>query len=110
MLEDEVGSNDVSSRKSGSYITCAAPASCVVLFQVSWGFFGYPNYMANTESSRAKVRSQSAPKQRLEFDRYSSSGRSVQGLWDYSDRDGDLRNRAYPASTRLNRVGSTNLR
>ncbi|XP_028797448.1 protein IQ-DOMAIN 14-like [Neltuma alba] len=77
--------------------------------ECSWGFFGYPNYMANTESSRAKVRSQSAPRQRLEFERYSSSGRSVQGFWD-SDRDGDFRNRVYPSSTHLNRVGSANLR
>lgn len=77
--------------------------------ECSWGIFGYPSYMANTESSKAKVRSQSAPKQRFEFERYSSSARSVQGLWD-SDREGDFRNRAYPASTRLNRIGSANLR
>ncbi|KAI4347512.1 hypothetical protein L6164_008322 [Bauhinia variegata] len=86
--------------------------------ECSWGFFngysGYPNYMANTESSKAKVRSQSAPKQRLEFERYgSATRRSVQGLWDVmqsSDREVDFRSQGYPPSSRLNGIRSTNLR
>ncbi|KAK7343668.1 hypothetical protein VNO77_12589 [Canavalia gladiata] len=83
--------------------------------ECSWGFFsgysGYPNYMANTESFRAKVRSQSAPRQRLEFDRYGSTRKPVQGLSDVgpnSDRDSDSRSRVLAASSRIN--GSGNLR
>ncbi|XP_021648709.1 protein IQ-DOMAIN 23 isoform X1 [Hevea brasiliensis] len=84
--------------------------------ECSWGFFngysGHPNYMANTESSRAKVRSQSAPKQRLDFEKYGSSKRPVQGFYDadtISERgfaqQSNFGNRAYPASGRLNRLG-----
>ncbi|KAK7279990.1 hypothetical protein RJT34_25052 [Clitoria ternatea] len=86
--------------------------------ECSWGFFsgysGYPNYMANTESFRAKVRSQSAPRQRLEFERFGSTRRPLEGINDvgsYSDRDSDSRNKHLPASSSINRIASTsNLR
>lgn len=89
--------------------------------ECAWGLFNgyssYPNYMANTESSRAKVRSQSAPRQRLEFEKYGSSKRSVQGHCDfdtYSERGfsqrTNFRNKAYPASGSHDRLGTTHLR
>ncbi|KAG5100375.1 hypothetical protein JHK82_045427 [Glycine max] len=88
--------------------------------ECAWSFFsgypGHPNYMANTESSRAKVRSHSAPRQRMEFERYGhSTRRSLPGLWEAgpsSDRDSDFRSKAYATTTSscLNRIGSANLR
>jgi hypothetical protein len=58
--------------------------------EYSWGcnnyyYSGYhPNYMANTESYKAKVRSQSAPKQRVEVSNETSGyKRSVQGQYYY---------------------------
>ncbi|XP_039050841.1 protein IQ-DOMAIN 14-like isoform X3 [Hibiscus syriacus] len=52
--------------------------------EFSWGclsgYSGHPNYMVNTESSRAKYRSRSAPRQRLEFEKYGSTRRTSQEL------------------------------
>lgn len=74
------------------------------------GYTGHPNYMANTESFRAKVRSQSAPRQRLEFDRYGSTRRPVPLVGPNSDHDSDLRNKVLPPFNQTNRIGSSNLR
>ncbi|XP_050224860.1 protein IQ-DOMAIN 23 [Mercurialis annua] len=90
--------------------------------ECSWGFFngysGYPSYMANTESFRNKLRSQSAPRQRLELEKFGSSKRPVQGSYevDTVSESGfapqtNFRNKASPATGRMNsRPGSNGIR
>ncbi|EEF51113.1 protein IQ-DOMAIN 22 [Ricinus communis] len=74
----------------------------------------FPNYMSYTESSRAKVRSLSAPKQRLQYERSSSMKRySIHGFGDIrsssAQRASALRasfaSKAYPGSGRLDKLG-----
>ncbi|CAN1148562.1 Protein TIC 21, chloroplastic [Linum perenne] len=71
-----------SGRKGGNPFTPARS-------ETSWGYFNgyssYPNYMANTESSIARFRSQSVPRQRVEYDKLGSSKRSLKGVYDSSD-------------------------
>lgn len=78
------------------------------------GYSDYPNYMSNTESSRAKVRSLSAPKQRPQYERSSSTKRhSVLGFGELrstsAQRASAMRasftSKAYPGSGRLDRLG-----
>lgn len=68
------------------------------------GYSDHPSYMANTESSRAKVRSVSAPKQRPHFEKSSSAKRysSAQRL---SSMHANFMSKAYPGSGRLDRLG-----
>ncbi|KVH91878.1 protein of unknown function DUF4005 [Cynara cardunculus var. scolymus] len=75
------------------------------------GYSDHPNYMANTESSRAKVRSLSAPRLRTQFEisnatkRDSSSKYGSGGMqWVPTIRDSFVR-KAYPGSGRLDRLG-----
>ncbi|CAN6480747.1 unnamed protein product [Victoria cruziana] len=81
------------------------------------GYADYPNYMANTESWRAKARSQSAPKQRPEFDKSGSVKRlSAYGFADVRSSSSSVHSqrsslhtkftsKAYPGSGRLDRLG-----
>ncbi|XP_062185823.1 protein IQ-DOMAIN 22-like [Phragmites australis] len=82
------------------------------------GYSDYPNYMANTESFRAKARSQSAPKQRPQFEKSSSLRKASAHAFALgplaptaaaAQRSASLHakftNKAYPGSGRLDRLG-----
>ncbi|XP_072963636.1 protein IQ-DOMAIN 22-like [Typha angustifolia] len=70
-----------------------------------FGFSDYPSYMANTESSRAKVRSQSAPKQRPAEYEKSGSVKKLPGAQKSNSLHAKFANKAYPGSGRLDRLG-----
>ncbi|KAE8673211.1 RHOMBOID-like 2 [Hibiscus syriacus] len=76
------------------------------------GYSDHPNYMSYTESSKAKVRPFSAPKQRPQYERSSSTKRySIHGFGEMksntkrSSLHANFASKAYPGSGRLDRLG-----
>ncbi|XP_047325494.1 protein IQ-DOMAIN 23-like [Impatiens glandulifera] len=99
------------SRKGGPFTPARSECSRSVFSEYC---MVHPNYMSYTESSRAKVRSQSAPRQRSsQFEKPSPGKRYVvqnqnQGYWEtdsVSEKESSLQenfsSRAYPGSGRL---------
>ncbi|XP_006358875.1 protein IQ-DOMAIN 14 [Solanum tuberosum] len=76
------------------------------------GYSDHPSYMSYTESSKAKVRSMSAPKQRPHYERSSSTKRySIHGCSESRNNSQkgsfypNFTGKAYPGSGRLDRLG-----
>ncbi|PWA64866.1 IQ-domain 22 [Artemisia annua] len=80
------------------------PRSCIS------GFSDHPNYMANTESSRAKVRSLSAPRLRTHMEitnatKKDSSHKHVPATQKVQTTRDSFAKKGYPGSGRLDRLG-----
>ncbi|KAE8733366.1 RHOMBOID-like 2 [Hibiscus syriacus] len=73
------------------------------------GYSDHPNFMSYTESSKAKLRSFSAPKQRPQYERSSSTKRySIHGFGELKSKSAlhaNFASKAYPGSGRLDRLG-----
>ncbi|KAL6882604.1 hypothetical protein ACP4OV_011294 [Aristida adscensionis] len=105
------------SRPGSSRRGAFTPAKSECSRSLFGGYSDYPNYMANTESFRAKARSQSAPKQRPQYDKSSSLRKASAHAFapgpcapsGAQHRSASLHakftNKAYPGSGRLDRLG-----
>lgn len=82
--ENSPGAHSASSRpgSSSGRRGPATPARSEFSQSYFSSYMGHPNYMANTESYQAKVRSQSAPRQRMDFERPVSTKRFAGGYFD----------------------------
>ncbi|KAK2985119.1 hypothetical protein RJ640_022997 [Escallonia rubra] len=111
--DDSPRANSVSSRPGSSRKGPLTPARSEYAQSFFGDYLSHPNYMANTESSRAKFRSQSAPRQRMQIEKSGSTNRLVRGLWDAdinsergSSFQADFSTTAYPGSGCLERPGT----
>lgn len=81
--ENSPGARSTSSRPgSNSRRGPTTPARSEFSQNYFSSYMGHPNYMAKTESYQAKVRSQSAPRQRMDFERPVSTKRFAGGYLD----------------------------
>ncbi|KAK9048453.1 hypothetical protein SSX86_032583 [Deinandra increscens subsp. villosa] len=100
----------ISSKNGSMRVSPFTPAKSDSSRSCLSGSSDHPNYMAYTESSRAKVRSVSAPRQRHNLEFPSNTKRySVYGYGSSAQRGSNLHDsfvsKAYPGSGRLDRLG-----
>lgn len=96
-----------SSRDSGSKRSPFTPTKSDGSRSCLSGFSDCPSYMAWTESSKAKVRSVSAPRQRAHYERSGSSNCYSSRLNSHrvSALHANFTSKAYPGSGRLDKLG-----
>ncbi|XP_073305519.1 protein IQ-DOMAIN 24-like [Primulina huaijiensis] len=82
-----------SSRVTGNLRGTFTPTKSECSRSVFGDYLGHPSYMANTESSRAKVRSHSVPKQRMHFKELGMNQKFGSHIWEsdvYSEKGSTL--------------------
>ncbi|PIN11927.1 hypothetical protein CDL12_15470 [Handroanthus impetiginosus] len=94
--------HSASSRPAGNVRGPVTPARSECSRSLFGDYLSHPNYMTNTESSRAKLRSHSAPKQRMQFEENTKFGRN---LWE-SDTISEKGSTSHPYSGRVKRYGT----
>ncbi|CAI9774114.1 unnamed protein product [Fraxinus pennsylvanica] len=102
----------VSSRPNSSRRSPFSPTRSECSKSLFGDYLGHPNYMASTESSLAKLRSQSAPRQRMQYEELRMGKKFARDLWNMdtnSEKGSTLFSnytcKGYPYSSHLNKLG-----
>lgn len=100
--------HSASSRRTSNQRGMFTPTRSECSRSLRGDYLSHPSYMAYTESSRAKVRSQSAPKQRMQLDELGVSSSLGRNAWesDAISEKGDYRSHTYLHNGHLKRQGT----
>ncbi|KAK4734477.1 hypothetical protein R3W88_008738 [Solanum pinnatisectum] len=110
-VEHSPGVHSTLSRPGSSSRRGPSPSRSECSRSLFGDYLGHPNYMSNTESYLAKLRSHSAPRQRVQFEKIGLT-KYVDGLVDADTNSekswrslGNFRNKVKPGSGQSDRVG-----